>query len=234
MTDFRDLDTLKVFTKIKGILVNETPLRIGVGREGPIGSPVDLSVYRINGEPCIPGSSLKGAFRSFIEVLASSMGYRVHQPWDNKIIEEEAKDNNFCIVCGIFGCSELASHVKIYDSVPLENSKPKLFIKTGIGIDREFGSVRPGHLFTEEFVAPLTKWEFRMDVYNIEVFPETRSVDKRGELLRTLLYVLTHLGLSIGARKSIGCGLIKLSEAKWETYSIVDGIFKLKESGMLK
>ncbi|MEN2974891.1 MAG: CRISPR-associated RAMP protein Csx7 [Candidatus Caldarchaeales archaeon] len=232
MTNFKDLDILKIFTKIEGILINETPLRIGVGREGPIGSPIDLSVYRVNGIPCIPGSSLKGVFRSFVESIASSKGYRVHQPWDNQIIEDEAKNNNFCIICGIFGSGELASHVKIYDSTPLKNSDGRTFMKTGIGIDREFGSVRPGHLFTEEFVIPKTKWTFRMDLYNISLFPEPE--DERGKLLRTLLDTLTSIGLSIGARKSAGCGLIKLLEAKWETYSIIDGTFKLKESGVLR
>ncbi|MEM2614273.1 MAG: CRISPR-associated RAMP protein Csx7 [Nitrososphaerota archaeon] len=231
MSNFRDLDTLKVFTKIEGILVNETPLRIGVGREGPIGSTVDVSVYRVNGIPRIPGSSLKGIFRSFLESIAASKGYKIHQPWDTTVIKEEAKNNNFCIICGIFGNGELASHVKVYDSLPIKESETRAFIKTGIGIDREFGSVRPGHLFTEEFVMPNAKWSFRMDVYNIELFPNPE--DERGQLLKTLLTTLVSFGLSIGARKSVGCGLIKLSEARWEKYLIVDGLFKLKESGAL-
>ncbi|MEM4006768.1 MAG: CRISPR-associated RAMP protein Csx7 [Nitrososphaerota archaeon] len=231
MSDFRDLDTLRVFTKIEGILVNETPLRIGIDREGLIGSSVDAPVYRVNGAPCIPGSSLKGVFRSFIESLAASKGYKIHQPWDTTAIKEEAKKNNFCIVCGIFGNSELASHVKIYDSLPIKESEIKVFVKTGIGIDREFGSVRPGHLFTEEFVIPSIKWSFRMDVHNIELFPNPE--DDRGQFLKTLLTTLKSLGLSVGARKSVGCGLIKLSEAKWEKYSVVNGLFQLKERGVV-
>ncbi|MCX8193679.1 MAG: CRISPR-associated RAMP protein Csx7 [Nitrososphaeria archaeon] len=232
MNNFKDLDTLKIFTKIEGIIVNETPLRIGVGRDGPIGSPIDSSVYRVNGIPMIPGSSLKGVFRTFIESIVSSKGYNVHQPWDKTVIEAEAEKNDFCIICGIFGSGELASHVKIYDSTPLENSNVNVFTKTGIAIDREFGSVKSGHLFTEEFVVPKTKWRFRMDVYNIVLFPEPE--DDRGKVLRTLLDTLKSIGLSIGSRKSVGCGLIKLLEAEWKTYSIVDGVFKQKESGVLR
>jgi len=231
MSTFKDLDVLRVLTKIEGILVNETPLRIGIDREGLIGSSVDAPVYRVNGAPCIPGSSLKGVFRSFIEFLAVSKGYKIHQPWDTAAIKEEVENGNFCIVCGIFGNSELASHVKVYDSLPIKESEIKVFVKTGVGIDREFGSVRPGHLFTEEFVMPNTKWSFRMDVYNIELFPDPE--DNRGQFLKTLLTILKSFGLSIGARKSVGCGLIKLLEAKWEKYSIIDGLFKLKERGVV-
>lgn len=232
MPNFRDLDILKVFTRIEGRMINETPLRVGVGREGSIGSTTDLSVYRINGKPCIPGSSLKGVFRSFIESIASSRGFKVHQPWDRNVVEEEAKNNDFCVVCGIFGNNELASHVRVYDMMPLIDSEPNIFIKTGIGIDREFGSVRPGHLFTEEFVAPKTQWGFRMDIYNIRLFPSPE--DERGSLLRTLLDTLRSIGLNVGARKSVGCGLIRLLEAEWRVYSVVEGEFRLEESGVLR
>jgi CRISPR/Cas system CSM-associated protein Csm3 (group 7 of RAMP superfamily) len=59
---------------IQADVENTSPLRIGSGREAPLGSQVDLAVLRIhrNGrdEPYIPGSSLKGVFRSVGEAMA--------------------------------------------------------------------------------------------------------------------------------------------------------------------
>jgi len=229
----RDFHVLSLFTKITGILVNGTPLRIGAGGEPPIGAPVDTAVYRVNGKPVIPGSSLKGAFRSFIESVAASMGLRVHDPWDRKAVEDEAENNDFCIVCGIFGNTELASHVRIYDAVPL--SEARTFTKTGVGIDRDFGGVKPGILFTEEFICPGLEWSFRMDVYNIKIFPEPvdEGEDKRGRILRILLDTLRSTGINIGARKSVGCGLIRLKKLEWEVYTIKDFELKLQDRGEL-
>jgi CRISPR-associated RAMP protein (TIGR02581 family) len=65
----------------EGSLVAESPLRIGVGRESPLGSAVDLAVLRVNlnGKlvPYIPGSSLKGVFRSTAIQLANRKGLTV-------------------------------------------------------------------------------------------------------------------------------------------------------------
>jgi CRISPR-associated RAMP protein (TIGR02581 family) len=231
--NFKDFHRLSSFTKIRGVLVNETPLRIGIGRESPISAPVDIAVYRVNGKPIIPGSSLKGVFRSFTESIAASMGFKVHDPWDYQAMEDEARSNDFCIVCGIFGNTGLASHVRIYDAEPLNEART--FIKTGIGIDREFGSVRPEILFNEELVCPGLEWSFRMDVYNIMLFPTPidEGEDKRGRILRTLLDTLMNTGISVGARKSVGCGLIKLKKLGWEVYTIKDFELKLQDRGEL-
>ncbi|MBC7091695.1 MAG: CRISPR-associated RAMP protein [Nitrososphaeria archaeon] len=223
MPDYRDFDKLNILTKIEGTLINNTPLRIGVGREAPLGSPVDVAVYRVNNQPCIPGSSLKGLFRSFLESTFASEGYNVHPPYDDKRVEEEAKNADFCEICGIFGNNELASHIRVYDSYAKVNLT---FQKTGISIDREFGSVKPGGLFTEEFIPPNIEWNFRMDIINVRIYPEPDFSDKRVKLLQSLIRVLSTDGLSIGSRKSVGAGLIKLKEAKWTTYVIEKGLLK--------
>lgn len=62
-------------------LVNLSPLRIGSGREPPLGSIVDLAVIRIRREgrleAYIPGSSFKGLFRSQCETLVRMKNPRV-------------------------------------------------------------------------------------------------------------------------------------------------------------
>ena len=223
MPDYRDLDKLNILTKIDGILVNETPLRVGVGREVPLESAVDLAVYRVNNEPCIPGSSLKGLFRSFLESLLASEGDSVHPPYDKVSIEKEAKEGDFCAICGIFGNNELTSHIRVYDA----RTKDRLtFQKTSISIDREFGSVRPGALFIEELVPPYVEWNFRMDIINIKVYPEPDLGDKRVKLLQSLIKTLSTIGLNVGSRKSVGYGLIKLGKAKWTTFKVENGLLK--------
>ncbi|NHV98445.1 MAG: CRISPR-associated protein Csm3 [Thaumarchaeota archaeon] len=230
--EYRDFNLIKLITKIEGELINETPLRIGTGREPPLGAAVDVAVYRIDGIPCIPGSSLKGVFRSLVESIALSKGMRAHSPWDEDEIKQEAKDGNFCSICGIFGSTELASHIKIYDAYP-KNGSARTFTKTGVSIDREFHAARPGLLFTEELVVPNTLWSFRMDVLNIRFLPEPDIDDPRAELLGGLLDYLLKMGISVGARKGVGCGLLKLRTAKWSTYSLEGGEIKILSEGRL-
>ena len=231
MSDYRDFHKLNVFIRIDGFLINETPLRIGAGEVPPLGSTADAVVYMVNGRPCIPGSSLKGLFRSYLELIASSMGFKVHDPWDEQAIKEEVNDGKFCPICGIFGNTELASHVRIYDSYPKDGVFHK-FQKTGIAIDRVFGSVRPGlGPFIEELISPKTKWTFRMDIINIDLYPEKPTNDDRVKLLKNLFQTLTSVGLNIGARKSVGCGLIRLEEAKWHKYKLSDGFLKMIGEG---
>jgi len=228
--DFREL---RCFTRIDGVIVNETPLRVGLGKEQGLGAPVDLSVYRVNGLPVVPGSSLKGALRHLAENLARSMGEEVHDPWDFEKVREEARSERFCIICQIFGSTELASHVRIYDARPIDGLKPGTFIKIGVAIDREFGGVRVGQFYSEEFVAPGTRWRFMMDVVNIKLYDETCNEDKRVKLLRSLISVMMDPGISVGARKTVGCGLIRLVNATWRLYELEDGVLKVAKSGVV-
>lgn len=75
-----DHDVLTCITVVEGIVVNETPLRIGKGR-GELGE-VDLPIIKDHrGTVFIPASSLKGALRSFSEALARGNGYNVCTPY---------------------------------------------------------------------------------------------------------------------------------------------------------
>lgn len=232
--DYRDFNELKVLTRIEGVLVNETPIRIGIGKGQGLGSSVDLAVYRVDGRPIIPGSSLKGVLRQLAENLAASMGEEVHDPWDFRRAEDERSRGRFCVICGIFGSTELASHVRIYDAEPLNPEEAKVFVKTGVTIDREFGGARAGLLYSEELVVPKTRWNFMMDVINIRIYPEPDDSDHRAKLIRSLIDFMIDPGISVGARKSVGCGLLRLQDARWKIYEIVDGELKLIRTGEVK
>lgn len=74
-----DLDIINCVYVIDGRLINVEPLRIGKGA-GELGE-VDLPVIRLpNGNPFIPGSSLKGVLRATAELIARSEGLEVCEP----------------------------------------------------------------------------------------------------------------------------------------------------------
>jgi len=201
---FDDFDRLEVLTRITGSLVNLTPLRVGVGREPPLGAVVDIAPLRIRfagggTSPYIPGSSLKGVLRSLAESILRAQDKHVHDPWDFEAVEEE-KNGSFCLICGIFGSTRLASHVRVYDAYP--EGEASTFVKTGVSINRDFRGVQPGLLYTEEQVVPGVRWRFMMDVINIRVFPEPG--DERGRLLRQLLHMLASGMVQVGARRTVG------------------------------
>ena len=231
--DVRDFDKLRSLTRVSGKLINLVPLRVGMGREPPLGATVDNTFLRVrkNGEeiPYIPGSTLKGVLRNYFEQLAKSRYPELHDPWDQDKIDKEAKEGDFCVVCGTFGSTRIASHIRVFDAYP--RSKVTTNIKTCVGIDREFQAARPGILYTEEFIEPGYEWSFKMDIINIQ-FPEEGG-DERSMLLTETIRALKLGLLSFGARKSVGFGHIQLKEAKWVRYVLKEGVLKEEVSSSI-
>lgn len=213
-----DLDILRVLCEIRGTLVNKTPLRIGSGRRVELGSVTDTPLLKARHagreKPFIPGPSLKGVMRNFVESLAKTKYEESDHRYPCNIFDYrpevvEKEKENPCIACQIFGNRDLASHVSIFDAYPI--NEYSIATKTGIGISRPFGGVQPGVIYTEEFVSPGTKWSFRMRIWNIDIF-ERR--DDRAELLVSLLDAMVKPGLMVGGRKTVGYGLIELVPAE--------------------
>jgi CRISPR-associated protein Csm3 len=149
---------------LEGYLVAESPLRIGVGREPPLGSAVDLAVLRINlnGKlvPYIPGSSLKGVFRSTAIQLANRKGLTVcsglskgtcmdlrYPEFDGKTllekIQEEIRNRNYrraielfhekaCLLCKVFGAPSFTGHSEFNDSYPINENGEVLDAPVGV------------------------------------------------------------------------------------------------------
>jgi CRISPR-associated protein Csm3 len=238
---YDDLDRLEVLTVITGRLVNETPLRVGVGKEELeerqplLGSAVDIAPITIRfadgrSVPYIPGSSMKGVLRSLAEAMVRAKGEEVHSPWDfgeKGKIEEEAKSGNYCIICGTFGSTKLASHVRVYDAYP--ETDALTFVKTSVGINREFRGAHPGILYTEQQVVPHVRWSFRMDVINIRVFPEPQ--DERGKLLRSLIGMLVDGMVQVGARRTLGYGRLRLEKGSYRVYGVEESRLVKKAEG---
>lgn len=136
-----DFDKLTSRIEIKGVLTNLTQLHIGTAVKDSLGETegTDNPLIKIKiGEenvPYIPGSSLKGVFRNFIERIASSAGQSVCNPLDHKSACQKESDKQ-CIVCQIFGSQQIASHVYISDALPLPETEYTIHIKPGIAINR--------------------------------------------------------------------------------------------------
>ncbi|MDW8063990.1 MAG: RAMP superfamily CRISPR-associated protein [Candidatus Caldarchaeum sp.] len=213
--DFHRINHLYI---IEGKLKNISRIRVGVGRGGEqLFSPSDSPITRLNGQPYIPGSSLKGIFRSHVERLAATiLKQDLHSPFDD--IQEIEKDKK-CVICAIFGNTLIASHVRIFDAFP--EKEPTTTIKPGIGINRVFGGVQPGiGPFHDEYVNPGTRWTFRMDVYNIDLLSTT---DFRAILIQQLIKDLQNGLLQVGGKTSTGAGLIALEETTITKIEYIDG-----------
>ena len=207
MSEMADFDKISKYFVVEGVLVNETPLRVGSGKDRGFASSVDNPVIRMRvqsgGEslelPYIPGSSIKGALRALLGSFLRSKG--------QGNVEE--------VLEGIFGSTELASHVVVDDAYPI--GIPSISVRTGIKIDNKFGSVERGYLYTMEYVEPGARWKFRMEIFNIDL---SSPDDERARALRFLLDALFEGLVRIGGRKSVGLGRIRLIKEETKIYEV--------------
>lgn len=182
-----------------------------------LSASADIEVLRSASVPYIPGSSIKGAMRSYAERLLASQGDKTHDPWDKQRINEE-KQSGFCTICKIFGNTELASHVQFFDAYPINPDNVPVEVKSSVGIDRLTKAKKPGVLFDEEFVSPGVAWDFRLRVFNIDLLDDSQEA----RLLKSLLSALREGFVQLGGRKSTGAGLVKLEDAEVKKYVVRD------------
>jgi CRISPR-associated RAMP protein (TIGR02581 family) len=176
---------------ISGTLVARTALRVGTGRSSePIGA--ELPVLRdARGRPVIPGASLKGVLRSYVESLVRAvtderggacapMG-KSHCISDGEITElkQEFRDDGeglagaiwerSCLVCRTFGSPWLASHVWVSD-LPVDEATwfSQFQVRDGVAVDRDTGTVGQGLLYNYEVVPAGTCFECEIVAEGLE------------------------------------------------------------------
>jgi CRISPR-associated protein Csm3 len=106
-----------------------------------------------------------------------------------------------CIVCGLFGSTDSASHILIKD-MPLLSQNIKTEIRDGVAIDRDTGTAKDRHLYNFEIVPAESKFKFEAILENVEewqigLFGIILKLWERGEI-------------AIGGKKTIGMGFGKL------------------------
>jgi len=211
-------------------IVNKEPLRIGSGREVKLTSPVDLPVLKIVMDgvevPYIPGSSVKGMFRSFMDTfIRSYKGYKSHNGFTcsgsggntcyshiKRTVESLVKHadylklinvlwRNLCLSCKVYGSSSYRSKVVFYDFMP--SSEVRLGIKPGIAIDRKTGTVAHGP-YQVEFVQPGAVFSGGLRIYDVPNYV-------LGIIGLTLMEV--HEGrIKIGGFKTRGFGRVEIRD----------------------
>lgn len=215
---FDNFDRFDVLYEIEGVLVNETALRIGSGREEKLGS-LDNPVLRdADNRVFIPGSSLKGVLRSWAERIARNMGYVVHDPWEIR----DNSDFEIDPVEALFGSNRIASHVFVFDAYPV-GGDARTMTRPGVAIDRFLGSTFSGPFYTE-YVVPGTRWKFRMRVLNVNLEEENDGFEGDvAKILLSLLDLMNKASIQLGGRVSTGAGLVRLVEYTIYRYAFEGG-----------
>lgn len=227
LTRIRELD-------IEGILMAKEPLRIGAGKGTKLGSPVDLPLLKVylpgKGEvPFIPGSSLKGLFRAYFDVVIRSLGgytcagsggftcmsreVNFHGEIDK--LEKIARRlsarmdfnnlaqllwENLCLSCKVFGSQSYRSKIIFHDSYPVKDVR--IGVKIGIAIDRRTGAAMHRALYQVEYVEPGATFNLHVKVLDVPNYVLG--------LLAQGLFELNAGRLKVGGFKTRGFGWVEL------------------------
>lgn len=225
-------------------LLNECRFKLDIITQGPI--LIKSGVAMVSGpdmcfvqtsrnnrfEPYLPGSSLKGVFRSQGERVVNTIRDRVAcMPFDEtedyrfcgKKIEKKAKERKrnerpaltkgeiygmSCPICKLFGSTSYAGRISISDAYVKNGGSGKKERRDGVGIDRFTGGTAGGAKFDLEPVIDTT-FEATVYVRNFEIW--------QLGILCCLLRDLKDGYIYIGSGKSRGLGKVT---AKWNDFKI--------------
>lgn len=213
--------------RFRGVLTTTSPLRIGSGKEPPLGATVDLVVLRIryNGYevPYIPGSSLKGVFRNSAYTLIKAKGLmackdnkdnnclrRLKNRDRDKEVSCEEFDQDACLLCKIFGSEGYRSKTSFFDAYPLMQGGGYTFSlgsRPGVRIDRKSGVAV--NRYEVEYVEPGTKFSFEIT---------SSSLPNYALGLLSMIFILMNRGeIKLGGFKSRGFGEVVVEELEFSS-----------------
>lgn len=222
---------LKKKIRLTASLVFDTAWRIGSGREGQTMSNLGVMIDS-NGQPILPGSSLKGKLRSTCEVLAHALGLsacmlnhaasRVSCTSDpnhyskflrksyQKALEKDLQtrldwiNDNTCDVCKLFGSAVQTSRLRLSDG-KLEAWASVMQVRDGVVIDRDSRTAVDNLKYDYEVVPPDSQFELCIDLEN--------PTDSDLALVGAALFEWC-AGSSIGGFTSRGLGRFHLKNIK--------------------
>lgn len=226
-------ERLRSRLEFRGWLCNTTALCIGAGRSGEaLGT--DLPVVRDElGRPYIPGSSLKGVLRSYLESVVRAVldsPRLACDPTDerawcitpgrmreirHKVESVRGSDEDLtrlvlessCLICQTFGSPWLASKIMVSDlHVEEELWFGQFEVRNGVAIDRDTETAAEKKLYDYETMPAGARFNCRVVVENGEQW--------QWGMVILGLRALERGDLLLGGSKSRGLGWVTL---KWET-----------------
>lgn len=206
---------------VKGKLIAEDPIHVGSSSKNSLNpSDVDDSVLKDSrGVPVIPGASVKGVVRSYLESVLRGIGENCCDVLDNRNCcteKKEVKDkietasslkdkatviyNCSCEACRFFGGRKFAGKVHIKDCYL--TGKPYLEYRDGVGIDRVTGSAKSGAKYDFEVVSKDSEFDFMMTAENLD--------EKQEKYFDFIIKALESGELSVGGKTSRGLGSFRV------------------------
>lgn len=217
---------LRQRNRLTASLVFDTAWRIGSGKEGETMSDLGV-VLDPNGQPVLPGSSLKGKLRSTCETLSHALGLRAcmlnHDAsgvrctsdvtYYSRVREDYREalrkglqnrlqwiDDNTCDVCKLFGSPLQAGRLWVSDGM-LAEWAAVVQVRDGVVIDRDSQTAVDGLKYDYEVVPPGSRFQICIDLDN--------PTDQDMALLGAALFEW-HAGSSLGGFTSRGLGRFRL------------------------
>lgn len=220
--------------RLRGVLVTYTPLRIGAGRSYDLVGD-DLPVVKdVLGRPVIPGSSVKGALRtyaeSFLRALADLLPETGSQLACDPLVApcvsqerlkalkkqyREAPDlldktlrQETCRACRVFGSPWWASAVQLKDLTVQDTTWFEVYEqRDGVSINRDKHTAQAKKLYSFEAIPEHTLFDFELIAHDLNI-PDLG-------LLLLALEGLTTESILLGGARSRGLGHVGL-DVDWQ------------------
>lgn len=216
--------------RVTASLVFDTAWRIGSGKEGETMSDLGV-VLDSNGNPVLPGSSLKGKLRSTCETLSHALGLSAcmlnhaasgvsctsdvnyyHSVRNNyqQAYQQGVQTrlqwiaNNTCDVCKLFGSPVQAGRLSVSDGA-LRDWASVVQVRDGVVIDRDSQTAVDGLKYDYEVIPSSSRFELCIELEN----PTASDLALLGAALFDW-----HAGSSIGGFTSRGLGRFHLEDIK--------------------
>lgn len=212
---------------LSGYVETVTAIRVSQGRAVDAAAASDLPVMKdALGRPFIPGSSLKGVLRSFLESVIRGAGGPLRtcdpiardytgcvNPADYSRQQKEGVPagatrielpRDLCDVCDLFGHPSFASRLVFRDLPVLTDSWHELLlqVRDGVAIDRETGTVHGGQKYDFEIVPAGVRFDLRITADNPE--------DWQLGLLFVAVDALNSGFAGLGGARSRGLGSVQI------------------------
>lgn len=217
-----------------GTLTFTTAHRIGAAASADPTEPNLPLLRTADGRPYIPGSSFKGALRSYTEAVLRTFDTALacnpliddercldkkqvrtikQDPALTDVQKDQKLRDDSCLVCKVFGNSVIAAKVLIKDLMVVPESFHRVQVRDGVAIDRDTLAVGHGP-FQFETVPAGARFELTIAAENVDP----------GELglLMIGLEAFRRGDIQLGGIKSRGLGWCEL-EHNWQQCAYADG-----------